>query len=57
MPSSRIADVLRRAGVPATPRDLGLTDEFFGRAVREARFLRDRYTFLDLAADARCLDA
>jgi len=29
-----------------------LTAEFYRRAVRDARFLRDRYTFLDLAAAA-----
>jgi glycerol-1-phosphate dehydrogenase [NAD(P)+] len=54
LPASRIADVLRRAGVPSTPAHLGIDDAVFSRAMREARFLRDRYTFLDLAADARC---
>ena len=56
LPSARIADVLRRAGAPATPKDIGVTSEFFARAVHEARFLRDRYTFLDLAGDAGRLD-
>ena len=37
--------------------ELGLDASVFARAMREARFLRDRYTFLDLAGDAghRCL--
>jgi glycerol-1-phosphate dehydrogenase [NAD(P)+] len=52
LPAARIAEVLRHAGVPSTPADLGLDDSVFSRAMREARFLRDRYTFLDLAADA-----
>jgi len=55
LPSARIDDVLRRAGAPRTPSDIGIDDAFFARALREARLLRDRYTFLDLAADARCL--
>jgi glycerol-1-phosphate dehydrogenase [NAD(P)+] len=54
LPASRIDDVLRRAGAPRTPPEIGVDDAFFARAMREARFLRDRYTFLDLAADARC---
>ena len=56
LPAERIADVLRRAGAPTTPAQIGVTPAFFARAVREARFLRDRYTFLDLAGDAGCLD-
>jgi glycerol-1-phosphate dehydrogenase [NAD(P)+] len=52
LPSGRIAEVLRRAGAPATPEGIGVTAEFFARAVHEARFLRDRYTYLDLAGDA-----
>jgi glycerol-1-phosphate dehydrogenase [NAD(P)+] len=55
LPASRIAEVLRRAGAPASPADLGVDPVLFARAVREARFLRDRYTFLDLAADAGML--
>ena len=33
-----------------------LCDAFYADAVRHARFLRNRYTFLDLAADAGVLD-
>jgi glycerol-1-phosphate dehydrogenase [NAD(P)+] len=55
LPASRIEDVLRRAGVPRTPPQIGVDDAFFARAMHDARFLRDRYTFLDLAADAGCL--
>jgi glycerol-1-phosphate dehydrogenase [NAD(P)+] len=55
--TTRIAEVLERAGCPSRPRDIGLTEDFYARAVREARYVRDRYTFLDLAADAEVLDA
>ena len=52
-PSARIAAVLRRAGAPATPQEIGLARRVLSpQAVRNARFLRDRYTFLDLADDA-----
>jgi len=43
--------VLRRAGAPFRPEHVGVTPDFFARVLREARFLRDRYTFLDLAAE------
>jgi glycerol-1-phosphate dehydrogenase [NAD(P)+] len=56
LPSARIADVLRRAGAPATCAEIGVTSEQFACALRDARFLRDRFTFLDLAGDAGCLD-
>jgi glycerol-1-phosphate dehydrogenase [NAD(P)+] len=55
VPASAIAAVLRRAGCPATPADIGLVPGFYASAVRDARFLRDRYTFLDLADDAGLL--
>jgi glycerol-1-phosphate dehydrogenase [NAD(P)+] len=48
---------LRRAGAPRMPRDIGLDDAFYAGAVRHARLLRNRYTFLDLADDAGRLAA
>ncbi len=57
IPSATLAGVLARAGCPQTPEAIGVSAEFFRRAVRDARFLRDRYTFLDLAADAGRLGA
>ena len=48
--ADRIGTILRRAGCPTTPEEIGLTPAFYASAVRNARFLRDRYTFLDLAA-------
>jgi len=52
VPSARLAEVLRRAGGPVTAGDIGLDARFYTSAVRHARYLRDRYTFLDLADDA-----
>lgn len=57
IPASRLAAVMRRAGGPVAPADLGLAEREYADAVRHARFLRDRYTFLDLADDAGRLDA
>jgi len=54
--AAKVAKVLADAGAPRAARDIGITDAFFARAVHEARFLRDRYTFLDLAGDAGRLD-
>jgi glycerol-1-phosphate dehydrogenase [NAD(P)+] len=55
--SQRLEGALSRAGAPTTPRDIGLDASFYAAAVAQARFLRNRYTFLDLAADAGRLDA
>jgi glycerol-1-phosphate dehydrogenase [NAD(P)+] len=51
LPATRIASVLGRAGCPVRPEDIGVSAAFYAAAVRNARFLRDRYTFLDLADD------
>ena len=52
VPASRLAAVLARVGGPATPAEIGLSAGFYAAAVRNARYLRNRYTFLDLAADS-----
>jgi glycerol-1-phosphate dehydrogenase [NAD(P)+] len=52
IPAERIRAVLRRAGCPTSPAQIGLSRAFYTTAVRNARFLRDRYTFLDLADDS-----
>ena len=48
--------VLEQAGAPRTPEDLGWPRDSYRAAVRHAREIRNRYTFLDLAADAGVLD-
>ena len=54
--SATLERVMLRAGGPTRAADLGLHATLYGDAVRHARFLRDRYTFLDLADDAGGLD-
>ena len=52
LPAERIRAVLQRAGCPTDPTQIGLSPDFYATAVRDARFLRNRYTFLDLADDS-----
>jgi glycerol-1-phosphate dehydrogenase [NAD(P)+] len=52
IPAARLSAVLQRIGGPTKPADIGLSPDFYAMAVRNARYLRDRYTFLDLADDA-----
>lgn len=51
-PAAELETVLRRTGAPATSRDLGWSTTFYAQAVAHARLIRNRYTFLDLAAGA-----
>ena len=53
--AERLAGIMTRAEGPTTASDIGLSPALYARAVRDARFLRDRYTFLDLADDSGCL--
>ncbi len=43
-------------GAPTRPEDLHWPRPFYREAVRHAREMRNRYTFLDLAADSGWLD-
>ncbi len=51
-PAAELEAVLRRAGAPTRPADLGIPEAAYRDAVLHAREIRDRYTFLDLAADS-----
>jgi glycerol-1-phosphate dehydrogenase [NAD(P)+] len=51
--AERIRSVLSRLGAPVSPRDLGWSAETYGDAVAHAAELRNRFTFLDIARDAR----
>ncbi len=55
-PAAEMEAALRAAGAPTRPRDIHLPDAFYREAVRHAREIRERYTFLDLAADSGRLD-
>jgi glycerol-1-phosphate dehydrogenase [NAD(P)+] len=54
-PARELEDVLRRAGAPTTPEALGWPPAFYNQAMLHAREIRNRWTFLDLAADAGVL--
>jgi glycerol-1-phosphate dehydrogenase [NAD(P)+] len=54
--AAELEAVLARAGAPRRPEDLHWPRAFYRGAVRHAREIRDRYTFLDLAADSGMLD-
>ncbi len=47
---TRIAEAIRLAGGPTDPADLTIPTDLFDRAVRNARYLRNRFTVLDLKA-------
>jgi glycerol-1-phosphate dehydrogenase [NAD(P)+] len=49
--SARMTAVLAAAGAPLTPGDLGWPASLFDAALAHAREIRNRYTFLDFAAD------
>ncbi len=55
VPAGRLEAVLAAAAAPRTPADLGWPEGFWRDAVRHARTLRDRFTFLDLAAESGVL--
>jgi glycerol-1-phosphate dehydrogenase [NAD(P)+] len=54
-PPEELRAVLERAGAPTTPGALGWPAKFYRQAVRHARLIRNRYTFLDLACDSSFL--
>ena len=54
--ANMLALVLKEASAPRSPEDLGWPRPSYEDAVRHARKIRNRYTFLDLAADAGVLE-
>ena len=55
-PSAEMAAALKAAGAPTRPADIHVPAAFYRQAVLQAREIRDRYTFLDLAAESGRLD-
>jgi glycerol-1-phosphate dehydrogenase [NAD(P)+] len=53
--AATVRTVLAAAGAATVPGELGYSPGLFAEAMRHARELRDRYTFLDLACDAGLL--
>lgn len=55
LPLSGIEDPMRVAGCHLNYADLGFEESFYNHSVRGARFLRDRFSILDLADDSGLL--
>lgn len=51
-PADQLLAVLREAGAPTTPAELGWPAGFYRDAVLHCREIRNRWTFLDLAAES-----
>jgi glycerol-1-phosphate dehydrogenase [NAD(P)+] len=51
-PVEQIDAALAAAGAPRTPARLGIAETDYAAAVRDARLIRDRFTVLDVLADA-----
>ena len=57
LPYQRLHDAMKEAGCQLTGADLGLDPEFYRDAVRYSRFIRDRFSMLDVAGDSGELEA
>jgi glycerol-1-phosphate dehydrogenase [NAD(P)+] len=55
LPAERLREMLRAAGSPTTPSELGLSRAAFRDTYHRARMIRRRYTVLDLAAETGTL--
>ena len=55
-PSAEVHDALAAAGCQLSGADLGLPPDLYRRLVRDARYIRDRFTMLDLADDSGRLE-
>jgi glycerol-1-phosphate dehydrogenase [NAD(P)+] len=56
VPVEEMTRLLAEAGGPLTARDLGVPAAFYREAVLHCREMRDRFSFLDIAADAGMLE-
>ena len=56
VPSRSMERMLQRAGAPVEPCDIGLSPSDMRDSIRAARFLRSRYTVLDLLDEIGLLD-
>ena len=57
IPADEMKRLLVAAGGPTTSEELGLDPAFYREAVVHCREMRNRFSFLDIAADAGTLDA
>lgn len=52
LPADHLTDAAKKIGAPSSCGDIGLSESFYREATVRAREIRDRFTFLDLAADS-----
>ncbi len=55
--TEKVAAPLRAAGAHTSSDDLGFDAAFYAEAIKNARFIRDRFTILDLADDSGKLES
>jgi glycerol-1-phosphate dehydrogenase [NAD(P)+] len=56
IPANEMARLLAASGGPLTAQDLGVPADFYREAVLHCREMRERFSFLDIAADAGMLE-
>ena len=56
IPYAQMVKILKDAGCPATPAEIGLSKEQFLRGIKTAQLIRHRYTVLDLLYELGLLD-
>lgn len=56
MPAAEMRDRLSRAGAPSCAADIGISPAHLARTIASARYLRSRYTVLDLLDETGLLD-
>ena len=56
MPAGELRNMLKAAGCPTSPEEIGLSVEDFKATYRRAQMIRSRYTILDVANEAGILD-
>ncbi len=57
IPAAEMEQLLRDAGGPTTAAELGVPQDLYREAIVHSREMRNRFSFLDLAADAGDLEA
>lgn len=57
IPAAEMERLLKSAGGPTTAKELGVPADFYREAIVHSREMRNRFSFLDLAADAGALEA
>jgi glycerol-1-phosphate dehydrogenase [NAD(P)+] len=57
MRADEMTGLLAEAGAPVLPLQIGVSPEHLAETVRAARFIRSRYTVLDLLDECGLLDA